>query len=175
MRQKQLSLYTIFAIFIIACYQSSAFAAGSTAKEGLVQAQKVAAKWKADATLVQLITYSGNADGTAGKWTYVFHSPEEKRGYQVTLSDGKIVRELDVSPSFTDSLDLNFIDSAQAIAEAIKNGLVMKSELMMMLHVMMNNTKNEGGYWNILGDMNAEMSMLIDANTGKFYKEQKFQ
>ena len=175
MRLKQLSLYTIFTIFIIACYQSSAIAAGGTAKAGLTQAQEVAHKWKTDAMLVQVITFSGNADGTAVKWTYVFHSPEAKRGHQVVVSDGKIVSELDVSKSFTDSIDLNFIDSPQAIAEAKNSKLVIKGELMMMLHVILKNTKNEGAYWNILGDREAEMSMLINAKTGEFYREQKFQ
>jgi hypothetical protein len=176
MRLKQLSWYAIFAIFIIACSQSPAIAAaGGTAKAGLAQAQEAAHKWKADATLVQVITFSGNVDGTAGKWTYVFRSPEAKRGYQVAVSDGKVVKELGVSASFTDSVDLGFVDSAQAVAEAKNNELVVKGELMMMLQVTLTNTKNEGTYWNILGDRNAEMSMLINAKTGTFFRKHKYQ
>lgn len=176
MRSRQLSLYTIFAIFILACDQPPTIAAaGGTAKAGLAQAQEAAHKWKADATLVQVITFSGNVDGTAGKWTYVFHSPEAKRGYQVAVSDGKIVQELGVSASFTDSVDLGFVDSAQAVVEAKNNELAVKGHLMMMLLVELKNTKNEGTYWNILGDRNAEMSLLINAKTGKFFRKKKFQ
>ncbi|MDH5739913.1 MAG: hypothetical protein OEY77_06265 [Nitrospira sp.] len=176
MRSKQLSRYTVFALFIIACSQAPTIAAaGGTAKAGLAQAQEAAHKWKPDATLVQVITLSGNVDGTAGKWTYVFHSPEAKRGYQVAVSNGKIVQELGVSVSFTDPVDLEFVDSAQAVAEAKHNELVVKGDLMMMLLVELKNTKNEGTYWNILGDMNAEMSLLINAKTGKFFRKKKFQ
>lgn len=146
MKNKILTLYTILAIFVIACYQSPAFAAGGTAKAGLAQAQEAAATWKPDAALVQLITFAGNTDGTAEKWTYVFHSPKAKRGYQVGVSDGKIVQELEVSASFTDSLDSGFIDSPVAIAEAKNKGLVTKGKSMMMLLVMLKNTKNQGGY-----------------------------
>jgi hypothetical protein len=52
---------------------------------------------------------------------------------------------------------------------------VVKGELMMMLLVELKNTKNEGTYWNILGDMNAEMSLLLNAKTGKFFRKKKFQ
>ncbi len=67
MKNKMLTLYTILAIFVIACYQSPAFAAGGTAKAGLAQAQEAAATWQPDAALVQLITFAGNTDGTAEK------------------------------------------------------------------------------------------------------------
>jgi hypothetical protein len=170
---KQVTLYSIFAIFVIACYQSPALAAGSTAKVPLAQAQETAIKWMADATLVQLITYSGNANGTADKWVYVFHSPEAKRGYQVTVSDGKIVQAFDVSASFTDSVDLDFIDSSQVIAEANKKGLKVKNgKSMMMLHTMDKDTKTL--YWTIVGDMEEGTSMIFYALTGKFFMQDKF-
>lgn len=175
MRANQLTLYSIFTIFFIACYQSPALAAGSSAKAGLAQAQASAKKWNADATLVQLLTFTGNTDGTADKWTYVFHSSKAKRGYNVYVSDGKVVQALDVSASFTDSVNSDFIDSAEVIAEAKKKGLKVKGKAMMMLHIMLQGTKNEGAYWNILGDMTEENSMILDATTGKFYMEQKFQ
>jgi len=46
---------------------------------------------------------------------------------------------------------------------------------MMMLLVMEKHTKNVGTYWNILGDSNAEMSLLINAKTGKFFRKHKYQ
>ena len=101
MREKDLTLYSLFSIFTIIFFQSPALAADSTAKAPLAQAQAIAVKWKADATLVQLLTFTGNTDGTADKWTYVFHSPEVKRGYNVSVRDGKIIQALDVSASFT--------------------------------------------------------------------------
>ncbi len=175
MRAKQLTLCSVFTIFVIACYHFPALADGNTAKAGLAQAQANAKKWKADATLVQLLTLTGNADGTADKWTYVFHSPEAKQGYNVYVSNGKVVQELEVSASFTDSVSSDFVDSAEVIVEAKKKGLKMKGKVMMMLHIMLQGTKNEGAYWNILGDMTEENSMIFDAETGKFYKLQKFQ
>jgi hypothetical protein len=175
MRSKRLTMFSIMTILTFSLCQPLALAAGTTAKAGLAQAQESAMKWKADASLVQLLTLSCNTDGTADKWTYVFHSPEAKRGYNVAVSDGKIVQTLDVSASFTDSVDLDFIDSAQAIAEAKKKGLTVKGKSMMMLHVMLKGTKNQGEYWNIVGDMKEGISMIIDAKTGKFFKQQKLE
>ncbi len=91
------------------------------------------------------------------------------------MSDGKIVQELEVSASFTDSLDSGLIDNPVAIAEAKNKGLVTKGKSMMMLLVMLKNTKNQGGYWNIVGDMEEGISMKIDARTGKFFRQQKFE
>lgn len=175
MNAKQLTLYSIIVIIVFAGYQFPALAAGSTAKAGLALAQASAIRWQPDAKLVQLLTISGNADGTADKWTYVFHSPEAKRGYNVYVSDGKIVQALDVSASFTDAVDLDFIDSAQAIAEAQKKGLKVNGQSMMMLHMMLKGTKDQGAYWNILGDKKEGISMIINAKTGKFFRQQQFQ
>jgi hypothetical protein len=132
-------------------------------------------KWKSDAVLVQILALSGNMDGTADKWSFMFHSPKAKQGYRVDVKDGKINQTLEVSASFTDSVDVDFIDSVQAIAEAKKEGLKVKGRSMMMLHIMLQGTKNQGAYWNIVGDMAEGRSTLIDAKTGKFFRHQELK
>lgn len=54
--------------------------AGAAANRGLCQAQEFASKWQVDATLVQIITVSGNRDGIAENGSYLFHSPQAKKG-----------------------------------------------------------------------------------------------
>lgn len=122
--------------------------------------------------LVQLSTLSGNMDGIAEKWSVLFHSPQAKNGYKVDVKDGKIEQTREVSSSFTDAVDGEFIDSAQAMAEAKKKGLKGKSRAMMTLHVMLQGTKSQGAYWNIVSDLAEGRSTLIHAKTGKFFRHQ---
>jgi hypothetical protein len=163
------SLLTIIAVF--SC-SSLAFGAGTTAKAGLAQAKESARKWKADVVLVQISTLSGNMEGTAEKWSFLFHSTKAKKGYKVDVKDGKIDGTLEVSSSFTDSVDEDFIDSTQAMEEAKKKGLKGKDRAMMTLHVMLQGTKSQGPYWNIIGSMVEGRSTIINAKTGKFFRYQ---
>ena len=172
MRSKRLTLFLFLTLVAFSLCSSPVFAAGATAKAGFSQAKELARKWKADAALVQLSTLSGNMDGTAEKWSFLFHSPQAKKGYKVDVKDGKIAQTLEVSSSFTDAVDGDFIDSAQAMAEAKKNGLKGKGRSMMTLHIMLKGTKNQGPYWNIVGDMAEGKSTIIDAKTGKFFRHQ---
>jgi hypothetical protein len=93
----------------------------------------------------------------------------------IDVKDGKIAQTLEVSSSFTDAVDGDFIDSAQAMAEAKKNGLKGKGRSMMTLHIMLKGTKNQGPYWNIVGDVAEGKSTIIDAKTGKFFRHQALQ
>jgi len=172
MRSKRLTLFSFLTVVAFSLCSSLAFGAGTTAKAGLAQAQESAMKWKTDAVLVQLSTLSGNMDGTAEKWSFLFHSPQAKKGYKVDVKEGKIDQTLEVSSIFKDVLDADFIDSAQAIAEAKKNGLKGKGRAMMTLHIMLKGTKNQGPYWNIVGDMAEGKSTIINAKTGKFFRHQ---
>jgi len=175
MRSKRLALLSFLTVVAFSLCSSLAYAAGATAKAGLAQAQESAMKWKTDAVLVQLSTLSGNMDGTAEKWRFLFHSPQAKKGYKVDVKEGKIDQTLEVSSLFKDVLDADFIDSAQAMAEAKKNGLKGKGRSMMTLHIMLKGTKNQGPYWNIVGDMAEGKSTIIDAKTGKFFRHQALQ
>jgi len=175
MRSKRFALFSLMTLVAFSLCSSLGFAAGATAKAWLVQAQESASTWKGDAVLVQLSTLSGNIEGTAEKWSFLFHSPQAKKGYKVDVKDGKIALTIEVSSSFTDAVDGEFIDSAQAMAEAKKNGLKGKGRSMMTLNIMLKGTKNQGPYWNIVGDMAEGKSTIIDAKTGKFFRHQALQ
>ncbi|WP_342350050.1 hypothetical protein [uncultured Nitrospira sp.] len=172
MTSTRLPLFSIMIVLAFSLCSSLVLAGETTAKTGFSQAQESANKWQADATLVQIITVSGTMDGTAGKWSFLFHSPQGKKGYKVDVKDGKVAQTLEVSSSFTDAVDGDFIDSAQAITEAKKKGLKGKSRAKMTLHVMLRGTKSQGAYWNIVSDQAEGRSTLINAKTGKFFRHQ---
>ena len=161
-------------MFVVAfsLWSSQVFAGGMTAKAGFSQAQESARKWQADAVLVQIITLSGTMEGTAEKWSFLFHSPQANKSYKVDVKDSKVDQTLEVSPSFTDAVDGDFIDSIQAMAEAKKKGLKGRHRAMMTLHVILQGTKSEGPHWNIVSDQAEGRSTLINAKTGKFFRHQ---
>ena len=175
MRLKRLALCSLLSMLAFTHCFSPAFAASDTAKAGLAQARESAKHWKADAILVQLSTLSGNMEGTAEKWGYLFHSPQAKKGYRVDVKDGKIAQALEVSASFTDAVEADFIDSVQAMVEAKKKGLKGKAQSMMTLNVMLQGTKRQGPYWNIVGSLSEGRSALINAKTGKFFRHQALE
>ena len=88
------------------------------------------------------------------------------------MKGSKIDLTTEVSPSFTDAVAGDFIDSDQAIAEAKKKGLKGKRRAMLTLHVMLQGTKSEAPYWNIVSDQAEGRSTLIKAETGKFFRHQ---
>ena len=172
MKSKQCILFPLLILIALLLGSSPVFAGGETAKAGLGQAQASAVKWQADAILVQIITVSGNMDGTAEKWSFLFHSPQANKSYKVDVKDSKIDQTTEVAPSFTDAVDGDFIDSAEAMAEAKKKGLKGKKRAMMTLHAMLQGTKSQGAYWNIVSDQAEGRSTLIKAETGKFFRHQ---
>ena len=172
MQSKQCILFPLLTLIALPLCLSTAFAGGETAKAGLGQAQASAVKWKADAVLVQIITVSGNMEGTAENWSFLFHSPQANTSYKVDVKGSKIDQTNEVSPSFTDAVAGDFIDSVQAMAEAKKKGLKGRRRAMMTLHVMLQGTKSEGPFWNIVSDQAEGRSTLIKAETGKFFRHQ---
>jgi len=172
MKAKRLSVLPIIINIILILWLPLTFAADTTVKVGLSQAQESAMKWKTDAVLVQLSTLTGSVNGTADKWSYMFHSPKAKQGYRVDVKQGIVDRALEVSSSFIDPIDVGFVDSDAAVAEAKKKGLKMNGRTMMTLQVMLKGTKNQGAYWNIVGNLAEGKSMIIDAKTGKFLRYQ---
>lgn len=172
MKPKPCILFPLLTLIALSLCLSPAFAGVETAKAGLGQAQASAVKWQADAVLVQIITVSGNMDGTAEKWSFLFHSPQANKSYKVDVKDSKIDQTTEVSPSFTDAVAGDIIDSVQAMAEAKKKGLKGKRRAMMTLHVMLQGTKSQGPYWNIVSDQAEGRSTLINAKTGKFFRHQ---
>lgn len=172
MKSKQCILFPLLTLVALFLGSSPAFAGEETAKAKLGQAQALAVKWQADAVLVQIITVSGNMDGNAEKWSFLFHSPQAKKSYKVDVKGSKIDQTTEVSPGFTDAVAGEFIDSDQAMAEAKKKGLKGKTRAMMTLHAMLQGTKSEGAYWNLVSDQAEGRSTLINAKTGKFFRHQ---
>ncbi|HBP89784.1 MAG TPA: hypothetical protein DD706_19055 [Nitrospiraceae bacterium] len=97
---------------------------------------------------------------------------QAKKSYKVDVKDSKIEQTLEVPSSFTDAVDGNFIDSAQAITEGKKKGLKGKNRAMMTLLVMLQGTKSQDAYWNIVSDHADGRSTLINAKTGKIFRHQ---
>lgn len=152
------------------------FDAGTGAKAGLSTARSAAAQWQPDARLVQVSTLSGDDKGTASSWTYLYHSPKAKRAYRLDVSGGKVTRSLEVSAgAITEPIPAAFVDSDEAMTEAKAKGLKTTGRSMLTLHVMLKGTKQEGPYWNIVGDMASGTSSLINATTGKFFRTQPLQ
>jgi hypothetical protein len=153
------------------------FAAGTGAKAGLSKAQTAATQWKSDAQLVQVSTLSGDANGTASTWAYLFHSPSAKRGYRVDVADGGVSRTTEVSSGvLIEPLPTEFVDGDRAMTEAKANGLkTTTGRSMLTLQVMLKGTKQHGPYWNIVGDMVSGTSTLVNATTGKFLRTQALQ
>jgi hypothetical protein len=173
MRSKQLVVLVIVATLSFAVGSTIALAAGATAKAGLEQAQQTATKWKADAALVNISTLAANMDGTAQKWGYMFYSAKAKLGYTVDVRDGKIAETVEVGPYISDPIGGNFVDSPQAMEEAKKEGLKVKGKPGMSLLIMGQATKTPGAYWTVSGYMAGEVSVTIDAKTGKFSARQE--
>lgn len=172
MQSNRRSWFAIAAALAVSFFLPSAMAAGAGAKAGLAQAQAQSLAWKPDAILVQVMTLSGNADGTAEKWAYLFHSPQSKRGYRVDVKNGKVDRTLETSAGLRDRLDAEFIDSMKAVAEAKANGLQVKTPSMMTLHTMYTRTKREGPYWSVFGSVEDTKATIIDGRTGKFVRKE---
>jgi len=161
-------LFALLPAVAFSIFLPSATAAGSAARAGLAQAQAQSLAWKPDAILVQVMTTSGNPDGTADKWAYLFHSPGSKRGFRVDMKGGKVDRTLETTTGLTERLDAEFIDSPRALSEAGASGLKVKARAMMTLHTMYSRTKREGPYWNVFSDQEQTQATVINGRTGKF-------
>lgn len=174
---KRIGIRILFPVFIFSFLvfgSSSSFGASGTAKQFFSVAQDAANKWKSDAQLVQIVAMPALGSGSSEKWLYVFYSPSAGTGFQVDVRNNVIRSAFEASTMFHTPIDTDFIDSPVALEEAQKNGMETGEEVSMMLHVMMNSTKNEAPYWNISADIFAEnqISFLVNANTGRFFRKQ---
>jgi hypothetical protein len=150
---------------------SIAHAADTTAKAGLHKAVDAAQKWQRDAALTNVSTWQANPDGTAPKWSYMFHSPKAKMAYSVDVKGDKVVQTMEVRPHITDPVG-DFVDSDKAMQEAKKNGI--KGKPAMSLIVMGQATKNPGVFWSVVSSGASSMlSVVIEGRSGKFsYKQE---
>lgn len=172
---KQLTIFVITTMFAFVLAATPVFAGGATAKAGLAQAQQAASKWKADAVPVSISTLTGNMDGTASKWAYMFYSPKAKMSYTVDIKDGKIVDAVEVDAYLIDPVGKEFIDSSQAMEVAKKNGLKVKETPAMSLQMMGQATKSPAVVWNVVGYTPGDTAILIEARTGKFLSKQEIK
>ncbi|MBI3376921.1 MAG: hypothetical protein HY035_00765 [Nitrospirae bacterium] len=171
MRQKQLAIFLIVAVLAFAVGPALSFAAGATAKAGLVQANAAAQKWQKDAVLVNVSTLQANPDGTAAKWGYMYYSAKAKKSYTVDVKDGKVVETLEVNPYIKDAVG-EFADSDKVMAEAKKNGLKVKGKAAMSLMMMGQATKSPGVYWSVAGGYEkGDVIVMLDGKTGKFLRK----
>ncbi len=106
----------------------------------------------------------------SGVFSFI-HLSRKKRE-MVDVREGKIDQGIEVSLSFTDAVGGDIIDSTHAMAEAKKKGLKGKSRAMITLHVILQGTKSQGAYWNIVNDQAEGRSTLVNAKTGKFFRHQ---
>lgn len=162
----------IFSLLLVAlalpALAPTAFAAGQTAKAALPAAMAEAKKWQADAVLTNAVTQQANADGTAEQWDYLFFSPRANNGFSLTVRGGKVVDTLEVRPHVSDPIGSDFLDSDQAMKEALKNGFKSKGKVPMSVLVMGQATKQPGVYWSVgTGYMPGEVSVILEAKTGK--------
>ena len=176
MNIRVLTNVSILAVLTLAMTPVPVSAAGVTAKAALPTAQQAATKWSADATLVSISSLTVDKGGTAGQWTYLFYSATANKGYSVTAMKDKVVDTLAVRPHITDPVGKDYIDSPQAMQEAENNGLKVKGTPVMSLLVMGQSTKTPGVFWTVGGGYTpGEVSVIIDAKTGKFVTRQEIQ
>jgi uncharacterized protein YpmB len=157
-------LFNLLLVLFIAL-PVSAMAAGKTAMGALPNAEAEAKAWQPDAALVNITTDSATPDGT-GVWAYTFLSPKTKEKITVMVdADGKASRfdsyyyKNDLIGDFT-------IDSDEAMAEAVKNGLKTSD-----FGMSMDLEENEGqAEWRMLDDKNF---YYIDAKSGKLLRKEK--
>jgi len=162
------------AVAALASLLPQAAAANDTARAGLAAAAASAKKWQSDAALVSVSTLAADASGRAAKWDYLFHSPKATQGYSVEIKGGKIAGTLEVRPHVKDPVGQEFVDSGQAMAEAKKNGLVLKGKAAMSLIVMGQATAKPGPYWSVVGGYDTnDVSVVLEGRTGKFAYSQK--
>lgn len=170
MQRRRLAMFALS--FVLGAGAMPANAASGAAKAWLAQALQAAQKWQPDAALVSISTLSTNMDGTADKWSFMFHSPKAKKGYTVDVRDGKIVDTLEVRPHVVDAVGADFIDSTQAMAGAKKNGLKVAGKPAMSLMVMGQATRQSGANWTVTGFKTGDVSVILDAKSGKFVTRQ---
>jgi uncharacterized protein YxeA len=109
----------LLVIALVAVASSTAHAAGNTAKVALKQATDAAKEWKPDAVLTSISSSTVGEDGKGTTWFYGFYSRRADSYLNVTAK-GRTVETLEVGTGRKESLAADFIDSDQAMAEAIK-------------------------------------------------------
>lgn len=156
------SILILFAVPI----GTPALAAGNTARALLPQATAEAKKWQPDSTLVNIDTRSASPAGTAAIWAYSFYSPRSKAKVLI-MADGKGPPSREDSGYYRTAPVGEFsVDSDQAMAAAVRNGLKTRPSGMGM-SLESAGAKAE---WRILDQTHF---YYVDAASGKFLRSEK--
>ncbi len=107
---------------------SPAAAGGLTAKASLEKARERARAWQSDAVLIGVNSMEATKEGkiipgrVAMGWTYAFWSGTAKKQLAASFDGAQWNTSEQPESSLTTAIE-DFVDSDQAMAEAIKNGL----------------------------------------------------
>jgi len=159
-------------LMFVSSLASPVLAAGKTAKALLPSAAAAAKKWQADGALVNIDTKSAQPDGTVatgpmpGVWAFTYYSPKTKQKALIMVDGkGKLFRE-DSGYFQTRSVGEFSVDSNQAMAAAVKNGLKTHT-----FGMSMGLESNDGrAEWRIA---DKEHFYYVDAGSGKFLRKEK--
>ena len=150
---------------LVAVASSTAHAAGNTAKAALQQATEVAKEWKPDAVLTSISCSAVGEDGKGTTWFYGFYSPRSDSYLNVTAK-GRQIEPLEVGAGRKESLPSDFIDSDQAMTEAIKLGIKGKAPTMGLTRAA----------WIVNGgSANGDTGVWLNPRTGRLIKRQVMQ
>jgi hypothetical protein len=140
---------------------------GIAAKEKLAVANAAARKWQKDAILVGVETKTATPVGTAYNWMYLYNSPSIKQQIALLLAHDSDETNQFPSPSFSVYKNEvgDFVDSEQAMIEAMKNGLKTNK-----FGMSMSLRREQRTEWRMLDDSHF---YYVDAGTGKFLRKEK--
>jgi len=140
-------------------------AAGNTARVALESVIAAAKQWRPDAVLSSIYTTTADIDGKAVSWSYGFYSPKAGSYLNVTAR-GRSIETLEIAVGQTDAVSADFLDSHQAVAEAVKAGIQADTMRMRL-------TKTE---WLVnSGDHKGALTIWLNPRTGKLIKRQTVQ
>ncbi len=155
---------------------SPAEAGGLTAKAALEQAREKARAWQADAVLLGVNALNADRQGKvvapmAGfGWTYVFRSDKAMKNLAVYAGPGEMKVE-EVDRTSIKPITGDFVDSDQAIAEAIKNGFQPSPEsdnYMGIVETSCPRGATETLCWKIKASNSGQDYFAVSGKTGKF-------
>lgn len=143
-----------------------ALAADKTCRALLPQVLAEAKKWEADGVLVNVHTGSASPEGAAPAWAYSFHSPATKKKVLIT-ADGTSPPSREESSYYrTAPVGAFSVDSDQAMATAIRNGLA-PNNFGMSMSLESRQGKPE---WRMVDKTHL---YYVDAEGGKFLRKEK--
>lgn len=144
---------------------TNASAAGSSARAALDRVLEAAKQWNADAVLTTVSSSTVDGEGKSPTWLYGFHSPKTGK-YLLVTAKGRTIDTLELSTGQTGAVPPDFLDSDQAVAEALRYGL--KSDT-----IRMRLSRTE---WLVNGgDQKGALTVWLHPRTGKLIKRQTVQ